>query len=92
MFRSLTIHGGVATIIWGGYQTVATLRGWRIVKDTRGWTLTATLAGPLNGYASRRTPLYFTAARERGRWCFPVVGELAISGTSLTAPLGNPEQ
>jgi len=90
MFRSLQLHGAAATLVWG-YQTAADLRGWRIVKDANGWTLTATLAS-LNAYASRRTPLYFTAPRDQGRWCFRVAGELVITGTALTVPLADPEQ
>ena len=90
MFRSVALHGGTASLVWG-YHTAADLRAWRIHRHAKGWQLTATLAS-INGYRSRKTPLYFTAPYHKGHWCFPVVGELVISGRSLTATLGPPEQ
>jgi hypothetical protein len=88
--NSVTLRGGAATLVWG-YHTVADLRAWRIVKGAQGWHLSATWTS-VNPYRARKTPLYFTAPHDKGHWCFPVIGELVISGPSLTAPLGPPEQ
>jgi hypothetical protein len=91
MFHSITLHGAAASIVWG-YQTAVDLRAWRIVRTKQGWELTATTA-LVNPRCARKSPLYFTAPRKPGPlWCFPVIGELVITGTSLTAPLGPPEQ
>lgn len=91
MFHSIVLHGPTGTLLWG-YQSVAELRTWRVVRDKSGaWTLSATLAS-INTYRDGKTPLYFTAPRDKSRWCFPVVGELTITGTQLRAPLGPPEQ
>lgn len=90
MFRSITLHGGAASLV-RGYLTVADLRAWRIVKNKAGWHLSATCAA-VNTRHTQKRPLYFTAPRDKGAWCFPVTGEVIISGTSLTAPLGPPEQ
>jgi hypothetical protein len=90
VFKSITLRGGTASLVWG-YSTAAELRTWRIVRHTGGWQLTATFAS-LNAYRARKTPIYFTAPRDKGRWCFPVIGELIVSGSTITAPLGPPEQ
>ena len=93
MFRSIVLHGPTGTILWGGYAAAAELRAWRVVKTVKApeWALFATLAS-FNSYRAGKTPLYFTAPRDKGRWCFPVVGELVITGNQLRAPLGPPEQ
>lgn len=91
MFTSIVLHGGTGTLLLG-YQAAADLRAWRVTKSkTTDWTLSATIAS-INHYRAGKTPLYFTAPRDKGRWCFPVVGELVITGIHLRAPLGPPEQ
>ena len=88
--NTVTLRGGTASLVWG-YHTAADLRAWRIVQHAKGWHMTATFAS-LNAYRARKAPLYFTAPHSKGQWCFPVIGEVVITGGSLSALLGPPEQ
>jgi hypothetical protein len=93
MFRELELHGSRATVLWG-YRDVAGLRMWRIVKGPQAWTLTATLERA-NTFECRQGARYrellFTAPRDKGRWCFPLV-DVSIGTTELRATLGPPLQ
>jgi hypothetical protein len=55
-----------------------------------GWQLTATIVRA-DAFQCARRPLYFTAAHDKGSWCWPVE-TLHIHGGRLTARLLNPEQ
>jgi hypothetical protein len=93
MFRELELHGTRATLLWL-YRDVAVLRRWRIVKGPQGWMLTATLerANPFEcAQGAREKELLFTAPRDKGRWCFPLV-DVSIGTTELRATLGPPVQ
>lgn len=93
MFEALELHGAQATLLWG-YRDVAGLRRWRIVKGPQGWTLAATLAhaNPFEcAQGARYKELLFTAPRDKGRWCFPLV-DVSIGTTELRATLGPPLQ
>jgi len=92
MFRELELHGARATLLWG-YRDVAGLRRWRITKGPT-WTLTATLehANPFEcAQGARYKELLFTAPRDKGRWCFPLV-DVSLGTTELRATLGPPLQ
>lgn len=92
MFRELELHGAQATLLWG-YRDVAGLRMWRITKGPT-WTLTATLAHANTfecAQGARYKELLFTAPRDKGRWCFPLV-DVSLGSTELRATLGPPLQ
>lgn len=85
----LTLQGVDASLRWG-YHAAATLRGWRIERDERGWgALTATVIKADTFRLSQR-PLVFAAAHTKGTWRWNVT-ELQISGAVLTARLGQRE-
>lgn len=92
MFQNITLHGGPAAILYG-YREAAVLRTWRIVKHEGQWRLIATIATG-NPYELKQKGLLFTAphAGIKGRWCWPVAGEVVIQARQLTARLGPPEQ
>lgn len=95
MLDELTIHGPHATLLWG-YRKVAGLRMWRIYKgkDTATWILTASLeqANRFECEAGARfKELHFTAPRDKGRWCWPIV-DVTLGATELRATLGPPLQ
>jgi hypothetical protein len=90
MFEKLTIHGEVASLLWG-YRTAATLSAWKITKDKEhAWTLTATVQ-KLDAFQARQRPLLFTAPHEKGRWCW-MVEQIQITDRQVTATLGQPVQ
>ncbi len=91
MFKSITLHGQSASLLWG-YHTAATLTAWKINRpeNSTAWTLTATVS-KADAFQARQRPLLFTAPREDGRWCWEV-RELHMSERQLTATLGDPLQ
>ena len=93
MFEALQLHGPRAALLWG-YRDVAGLRMWRIIKGPQAWMLTATCdraAAWECQQALRYRELFFTAPRDKGRWCFPIL-DISIGGTQLQATLGPPLQ
>lgn len=99
MFDSLTLYGGPGAAILLGHATAASLRSWRITKhsgrdgrhDGR-WHLVATLR-QADAFYLRQKRLRFTAPRERGWWCWPLLDDsIQISNGQLVAILGPPEQ
>jgi hypothetical protein len=88
---ALQLYGPRASLLWG-YREVAGLTMWRIITGPRAWTLTATLerANAWECQAGARCrELLFTAVRDKGRWCFPLV-DVSLSQTELRATLGAP--
>jgi hypothetical protein len=87
------LHGTRAALLWG-YREVAGLRMWRIIKGAQGWVLTATLERT-NRFevdaGARCHELLFTAPRDKGRWCFPVL-DVSLTPTALHATVGAPVQ
>jgi hypothetical protein len=93
VFQSLTIRGGLASLVWG-YRPVAVLTSWRITKADGGWKLTATLAARDKWQveqAAKRKELLFEAPRDKGRWCWSLV-DVNVGTNELRAILGNPIQ
>lgn len=98
MFDSLILYGGTGSILWG-YRTAAAVRSWRIAKHSGRdgkhdgkWRLMATLARA-DKFQLRQRPLMFTAPRDRGYWCWPLLTDsIQIGDTTLIATLGPPEQ
>jgi hypothetical protein len=92
VFEALTVRGGQGTVVFG-YQNAAVLGEWEIrrPKGAQGeWTLTARTVR-VNPAFVRRQPLFFTAPRTGGFWCFPIVRLHDMSNTHLFAQLGPPE-
>jgi hypothetical protein len=89
VFREITVHGGVGSILWGSRVAVA-LRTWRIVKVEQQWILSATI-DRVDRFQARQAPLIFTAPRAAGFWCWPITA-LDLGETSLRAHLGPPER
>jgi hypothetical protein len=91
MFKSITLRGESASLLWG-YHTAAALTSWRISRPENAtkWTLTATVANS-DAFKARQRPLLFTAPHEKGRWCWEVQ-ELHLGERQLTATLGQPLQ
>jgi len=90
---ALQLYGVKASLSWG-YRRVAGLTYWRIIKGPQVWTLTATLedANPFEcAQGARYRELLFTAERDKGRWCFPIV-DVSLGTTELRATLGSPLQ
>jgi hypothetical protein len=89
---ALQLYGVKASLLWG-YREVAGLTHWRIIKGQT-WTLTATL-DRANAFecqqGARYKELLFTAPRDKGRWCFPLV-DVSLGTTELRATLGQPLQ
>ena len=91
MFRSLTLRGGPAALLWG-HRTAAALSSWRIGKDEGKWVLVATIR-QADAFQLRQRPLLFTAPRDKGFWAWPITTlEVGPPYTSLRATLGPPEQ
>lgn len=95
--HSLRLRGQTGSLLWG-YRTAATLGPWRIQRqqERKGqppqWTLSATVAC-VDPFQSRQRPLIFTAPRQRGWWCWPIVGDVQHVGPNhIRATLGQPEQ
>jgi hypothetical protein len=88
LFRSVTLRGASASIVWG-YHTAAHLRGWMVTKADGRWALTAGVdrADP---FQLQQRPLLFTAPRQGGRWCWPVQ-TVTLGAERLSATLGPPE-
>jgi hypothetical protein len=85
MFQELTMTGGEAHVSWA-YHTAAVCRAWTVHKTDQGkWTLVATVqrADP---FKLQQRPLYFSAPRKGGRWCWPVKA-VTLEGERLTAAL-----
>jgi hypothetical protein len=91
MFQAITLRGGRASLLWG-HQAAIVVRSWRIRKQTEDprWVLVAAIER-VDGYASRKRPLLFTAPRVGGFWCWPVEA-LEVGTSQLRAVLGPPEQ
>lgn len=90
---ALQLYGVKASLLWG-CREVAGLTHWRIIKGPQAWTLTATLerANPFEcAQGARYRELLFTALRDKGRWCFPLV-DVSLGRTELRATLGQPLQ
>ena len=85
MFTELTMSGGEATVTWE-WHTAAVCRAWTVHKTEQGkWSVVAQVqrADP---FKLRQRPLYFTAPRKGGRWCWPVRA-VTLEGQRLTAAL-----
>lgn len=92
MFDRITIRGARASIVWG-YRTAAALSAWTISKEGPQWILRATCEGVDRFMVRQTTPtLIFTAPRHYGQSCWPIVGDVQLSGMTLVATLGKPEQ
>ena len=92
MFNSLTIHGGVGSVLFG-HLVAADLTDWRItrIKAEGGvWMLSATIAR-IDRFQARRAPLLFTAPRAGGFMAWPIEA-IDLGETSLRARLGPPER
>lgn len=91
--HAFSIHGPRGTLLWG-YREVAGLRMWRIHQLAKSWVLTASLdrANVFEVEAGARChELHFTAPRDKGRWCWPVM-DCSITASELRATLGQPLQ
>jgi len=87
-FHRISLRGEKAALLWG-YHEAAVFRSWRIWKGPQGWQLSGTLAR-VDNFQSRQRPLMFSAAREKGMWCWGVE-KVEIHGSSIRAYLGEPE-
>lgn len=86
MFKELTMTGGEAHVSWA-YHTAAVCRAWTVQRSDDGkWILSATVqrADP---FVLKQYPLYFSAPRKGGRWCWPVKA-VTLERERLTAALG----
>lgn len=103
MFDHVTLRGvgsadgGAQPAVLYGYQQAALIWQWTITKErdrkTRVivWRLRASVVRH-DKFLLRPSPrLVFTAPRRGGLWCWPIVGDLALSGSQLVATLGHPE-
>lgn len=95
--HQVKVRGRAGSILWG-YHTAATIGAWRIRRkpqkkgEAPQWTLSADV-GRLDKFQTRQQPLVFTAPRQRGWWCWPVIGDLQHVGPNqIRAILGPPEQ
>jgi hypothetical protein len=91
MFRTLTLRGTAASIVWG-HRTAALVRRWSVArgKQPGEWTLTAKV-DRVDPFQLRQRPLLFTAPRQGGFWCWPVVEIVSVTAGALQARLGPPE-
>jgi hypothetical protein len=95
VFRTLKLRGAGGSIV-RGYLDAAILGTWTIARTADDaaprWSLSAKVER-VDAYQIRQRPLYFTAPRAGaiGLWCWPVVGEVRVGVTTLTATLGHPE-
>lgn len=92
MFKRLTLRGQAGSILWG-YRTVASVKSWSIGKNNKGeWRLTAILERS-DSFQLLQAPLFFSAPRKDGFWCWPLVSAVTVGGDGrLMATLGQPEQ
>ena len=97
MLNSVALRGGVGSVLWG-YHAAADVVSWRIThhrpdpKHAGHWTLVATLRRA-DKFQLRQRPLMFTAPRQGGFWCWPLLTDtIQIGDTKMTARLGPPEQ
>lgn len=91
MFTKLTLRGKVGSILWG-YRPVASVGPWTIRKDPTGeWRLSATVARA-DAYQLLQAPLFFSAPRAQGFWCWPIASRVDVTNSQLIATLGQPEQ
>lgn len=104
MIESLRVRGAAGSILWG-YREIASLGPWailrvvppqvrqpgvKLVTPTKGLRLAARVIRA-DSFQIRQRPLYFTAARVGGLWCFPVLDEPTLERGVLRAALGPPE-
>lgn len=91
MFQRLTLRGRAGAILWG-YRTVASVQSWTISKNKKGeWRLTAAVERA-DAYQLLQAPLFFSAPRNQGFWCWPIVSAVDLGDRQLMATLGQPEQ
>ena len=95
MFNSLNggirLYGTAGSLLWG-YHEAATFRRWKIFKNEQNqWTLRATLAR-VDAFQLRQRPLFFSAPRAQGFWCWGVDGAVSFDAVNLIVRLGPPEQ
>jgi len=103
VFNAITLRGAAGEILWG-YRPAATLRAWLILrrpppKKKKGerassgpaWELRARTSR-VDGFQCRQKPLYFSAPRRGGFWCWPVLEVTVVAPDRLIAKLGPPEQ
>jgi hypothetical protein len=88
VFRNLTLRGTAGTLAWY-YHRAAVLPQWRLTKADGKWTLWAAI-DRADRFQLQQRPLYFTAPRAGGLFCWPVQ-TLTVGKDSLTATLGPPE-
>jgi len=92
-YHALYIRGKAGDLLWG-YRPAVSFTNWRIRKGESGrWILRATITR-VEPFASRQTPLLFTAPREGTRdgfWAWGVES-VQVGTNQLVAILGPPEQ
>jgi hypothetical protein len=90
VFRTITLRGVRGSILWG-YRTAAALPSWTVQKTVTGtWVLFARVERA-DAFICRQRPLYFSAPRRKGMWCWPVTS-VQLRDQTLRANLAPPEQ
>lgn len=87
MFNTVS---GVQGILRHGYHKAGTLGAWTVTRNEGTWTLSASIV-ETDAFRISQRPLAFVAQHQHGMWRWPIVGELQITGASLTAVLGPKE-
>jgi len=87
-FLRLHLRGATGEILWG-YRPAAWLTSWTIRRGRDAWVLAGT-TNRIDAFQVRQKPLYFTAPRDKGRWCWPVVS-LVVEGNRIQGVLGPPD-
>jgi hypothetical protein len=93
MFDQVTLTGGEATVVWG-YHTAAVCRSWTVTKAGRvgAWALSAVVSR-VDAFKLTRggSELKFTAPRQGGYFCWPVLTITLVDASHVSATLGPPE-
>lgn len=67
-----SIRGRVARVMWA-YYTAATVEGYAVTQDARGWTVVATIVpGTADAFKLAQRPLRFVAPFKGGAWVWPI--------------------
>lgn len=81
---------GVEGVLRYGYHVAGTLGAWTITRSGGAWSLSASIVTTEPVRIQR--PLVFVVQHQHGVWRWPIMGELQITGASLTATLGPMER
>lgn len=86
MGNGVTVTGAQGLLKWS-YHEAASLGAWTVTTVEGKRTLSASIVQSNASRVSQR-PLVFVVPHATGAWRWPIVGELQMSGASLTATLG----